>query len=428
MNDNINFSNIIFQTLISTVDGVGASTGKQTEEAFNENFALTKQLFEALFNIAAITVTSEQVTQIKADTTTTPYTLYYTTDSEEPITWTKIVSVGFADILGAPEDNIALKTALDAKGSASDVATLKSQMITARGDISSLQDLTAQHTTYIGQNTSAIADIQATLLRTVKTPVGDTLYLRYNISNTTIEYSLDGTTWVNINSTVAWGDITGTPSDSLALTQYVTNAITTAINQLSNTYATIEQFNQHTGNYNNPHRVTKEQLGLGNVDNYSAADMPLSTAATTALYELSQRFPEVTTISNTEFQTETLNNAVYLISSALSLPPDPVVVSVTIDPQTLTLDESDLDTQYQFQFDADVDVMGAAPIGVSWAVAIGSGISQSEFQNISIDSDGLLTITPFVPAESTFTFTVTATSTYDNTVSDTITVTYTHSL
>lgn len=39
----------------------------------------------------------------------------------------------------------------------------------------------------------------------------------------------------------------------------------------------------HTSNTNNPHSVTKAQVGLGNVSNLAPADMPVSTATQTAL-------------------------------------------------------------------------------------------------------------------------------------------------
>ena len=42
-------------------------------------------------------------------------------------------------------------------------------------------------------------------------------------------------------------------------------------------------FTAHTGNVSNPHKVTKAQVGLGNVDNTSDANKPVSTATQTAL-------------------------------------------------------------------------------------------------------------------------------------------------
>ena len=50
-----------------------------------------------------------------------------------------------------------------------------------------------------------------------------------------------------------------------------------------NTYATKTELTAHTGNTSNPHGVTAAQVGLGNVDNTSDADKPISTAAQAAL-------------------------------------------------------------------------------------------------------------------------------------------------
>ena len=41
--------------------------------------------------------------------------------------------------------------------------------------------------------------------------------------------------------------------------------------------------NDHVSNYDNPHQVTKEQIGLGNVNNTSDLEKPLSNAATIEL-------------------------------------------------------------------------------------------------------------------------------------------------
>lgn len=49
------------------------------------------------------------------------------------------------------------------------------------------------------------------------------------------------------------------------------------------TSALVSSYSSHIANTNNPHNVTKTQVGLGNVDNTSDADKPISTAAQTAL-------------------------------------------------------------------------------------------------------------------------------------------------
>lgn len=56
-------------------------------------------------------------------------------------------------------------------------------------------------------------------------------------------------------------------------------AIATAISSKADTTA----LTTHTGDTSNPHSVTKAQVGLGNVDNTSDANKPVSTATQTAL-------------------------------------------------------------------------------------------------------------------------------------------------
>ncbi|MBO7042953.1 hypothetical protein J6W34_00020 [bacterium] len=51
----------------------------------------------------------------------------------------------------------------------------------------------------------------------------------------------------------------------------------------ASTYATQTSLSNHTSNTSNPHSVTKAQIGLGNVDNTSDANKPVSTAQQTAL-------------------------------------------------------------------------------------------------------------------------------------------------
>lgn len=48
-------------------------------------------------------------------------------------------------------------------------------------------------------------------------------------------------------------------------------------------YATTTSLNSHINNQKNPHNVTKNQVGLGNVDNTSDANKPISTAVKEAL-------------------------------------------------------------------------------------------------------------------------------------------------
>jgi hypothetical protein len=84
------------------------------------------------------------------------------------------------------------------------------------------------------------------------------------------------------------GDIT----DALNEAKAYTDAAKTALNKLITDEAAARQaadkviqdnLNAHIGNTSNPHKVTKAQVGLGNVQNLAPADMPVSTAQASAI-------------------------------------------------------------------------------------------------------------------------------------------------
>lgn len=87
------------------------------------------------------------------------------------------------------------------------------------------------------------------------------------VNNSYTEY-----VWVNS----AW-EILGKYTSEVDLTPYL------KITDAQSTYATKTELTTHTGNTSNPHNVTKSQVGLGNVDNTSDANKPVSTAQQTAL-------------------------------------------------------------------------------------------------------------------------------------------------
>ena len=307
---------IVFQKIVSTRTGTGASTGKETETAFNNNFDLVKNCLDSLFNIAAQVIISDNITQIKADTSTTPYTLYYTVDplDTDPgnITWNLVNDVAFADLRGLPTDNIALKNALDAKGSATDVVTLQNQMTNALNTLSTHTNQIATNTNDIGTNTSSITSIRTELEHVVHNPVGTKLYLRYN--NGAIEYSTNGTQWTSIlASGVAFNQLTGNASDNASIVSYVANQISTATASLATTAA----LQAHTGNTSNPHGVTKAQVGLGDVENYSMATMPIPDSVQTALNNLTVGTVPLTEISPADYRASSTIDptALYLTNS-----------------------------------------------------------------------------------------------------------------
>lgn len=77
------------------------------------------------------------------------------------------------------------------------------------------------------------------------------------------------------------GDITNALNEAKAYT----DAAKTALEKLIQDSDKIikESLDAHIGNKSNPHKVTKVQVGLGNVQNLAPADMPVSTAQATAI-------------------------------------------------------------------------------------------------------------------------------------------------
>lgn len=74
--------------------------------------------------------------------------------------------------------------------------------------------------------------------------------------------------------------------------------ITSNTNNIANANTKI---NNHTTNKNNPHSVTKSQIGLGNVDNTSDKQKPVSTAQANAINVVQSNLDEFITTTNNNF-------------------------------------------------------------------------------------------------------------------------------
>ena len=147
----------------------------------------------------------------------------------------------------------------------------------------------------------------------------------YNVENAYLQYpagtnyAWNGTTWdalggsIDLSNYVTQTSLTETLKDYATITyitqtlaNYVTSTnltnilsgyvTTTALNtklndyvtsvaltELLKSYTTTTAFNNHVNDKSNPHKVTKTQVGLGNVDNTSDKNKPVSTAQQTAI-------------------------------------------------------------------------------------------------------------------------------------------------
>lgn len=77
------------------------------------------------------------------------------------------------------------------------------------------------------------------------------------------------------------GDITNALNEAKAYTDAAKSALEKLIQDSDKVIK--ESLDAHIGNKSNPHNVTKAQVGLGNVQNLAPADMPVSTAQATAI-------------------------------------------------------------------------------------------------------------------------------------------------
>lgn len=319
-----------FKTITSTPTGVGGSTGKQTEIAFNENFAKVKTALSDIFTILSEAVISENLTLLKVDTTVSPYVVYYTTDPvdtpDESITWYPLNRGNFSTLLGSPYDNVALKSALDSKVGTSVVQQIQSQVSGLTTTVSDLSSTVSTNTTNIGTNSASISELQNDLLNTVQTQDDQSLYLKYDSVNQVVYISEDGTHWIDISGmNVVWSSISGEITDNQDLVDYVTGLIQDLAEQIELNYAKSTALQNHTSDLNNPHNVTKAQIGLGNVDNTSDLNKPISIAVQAALDNITAGSVPTLNMSASEYQADPPgDNNIYFTSSHFATPePEP---------------------------------------------------------------------------------------------------------
>ena len=106
--------------------------------------------------------------------------------------------------------------------------------------------------------------------------VADTLYAAKSLETTVSNHTGNTSNPHNVTKAqVGLGNVDNT-SD-------LNKPISTATQAALDDKADADDLTSHTGNTSNPHNVTKAQVGLGNVDNTSDLNKPISTATQTAL-------------------------------------------------------------------------------------------------------------------------------------------------
>lgn len=267
-------------TINDFVQIVAGMTGAQLINALNGNSDITKQQFEAIVTALATLVIGNNIIQIKEDENGN---FVYSKDGTN---WSGVNSNVWGSITGSLNDQTDLKNALDTKASSTDLTNLGNTVSSLGTSITGLSTTVAANTTAIQGNTTAIGNLQTKQAKQVSS---ETIkYLRLSSSGF-LQYSLDGTTWNNVQSIaeINWGGIGGEISNQADLQ--------TALSSKAN----ISALNAHINNTENPHSVTKTQVGLGNVDNTSDANKPISTATQEALDAIGV---QITNLTNNKLQ------------------------------------------------------------------------------------------------------------------------------
>lgn len=98
------------------------------------------------------------------------------------------------------------------------------------------------------------------------------------------EINCDGTPKVPSLNNLEYGEIAFNLSEGVE-TMFIRNANDEIIANLINgtDERTLQVMTEHIGRTDNPHSITKEQVGLGNVDNTADLDKPISNATQLAL-------------------------------------------------------------------------------------------------------------------------------------------------
>lgn len=146
----------------------------------------------------------------------------------------------------------------------------------------------------------------------------------YIITSTNIQYRWSGTAYVEISKSIALGETSSTayPGDKGKATTDVVNSLSDTIDEL------VTKLDTHISNKSNPHSVTKVQVGLGNVDNTSDANKPISTATQNALNSkfnasdgnaLKQRVDNIPELIATDITVDSDNDSVNISLDTVSI-------------------------------------------------------------------------------------------------------------
>ena len=252
-------------------------SGDRFVDGMNKNLESTDLKISQIDSALNVRIVSNQIKEIKVEDGKTFYTL--DDESVEERTWYSLQGE-WGKIQGDITRQLDLQQALGEKVNNSDfiilqnVVTQNSQNIsTLRSDVNILANSLAAIDSQVngaGGILIRLDNAETSLARKISS---DQVIEIRTTDGLSLEFTTDGTTWKPVSTAglVEWGDIIGDIANQADLLLLFDN--------MNDAFEELEHnVNLHIENQNNPHNVTKQQLGLENVDNTSDIDKPLSTA------------------------------------------------------------------------------------------------------------------------------------------------------
>ena len=246
-------------------------SGRRMVDQMNSNWRATDAQFLANKNALDLRIISNQIKEIKVEDNIA----YFTTDGK---TWKSLLTT-WGKITGNITEQADLKQALDNKvgldqfnALTAQVSSNSSNIITINGNVTSLTNSVSNILNVLNASDGVLVRLDnAERLLAKKITSNSVLEIR-TINGTALEFTTNGTEWHPVSSAgqVEWGDVIGDIENQADLMVY--------IDKLEKLIKSVDDdLLPHLENYNNPHQVTAEQIGLGNVNNTSDTDKPLST-------------------------------------------------------------------------------------------------------------------------------------------------------
>lgn len=255
-------------------------SGEKFIDKMNANFHATDAQFLAHHDALNIRIISNQIKEIKVENGNTFYTLDGPDVPEEEKVWHTLQGE-WGKIGGNLEDQTDLQQALNAKANQSDFIVLQkmvqdnyTEFQDLAEDVSDIANDLAAIDNQINNNSTGILvrlNTAETLL--AKKISSDQVLEIRTTDGLSLEFTTDGHTWkpVSTAGVVEWGDIIGDIGNQADLLL--------RFSDINDTIDALDRLlSDHKDDISNPHQVTAAQVGLGNVDNTSDTNKPLSTA------------------------------------------------------------------------------------------------------------------------------------------------------